>query len=329
MHKRLKQLSHLMPRMGLLAILTLSVLAMSQHQAIHDWLSLRGYDPPLSVVQLADQTGMTAKTRRLFYVNHPAVEDRDLFNTACSNHGEHTIVLGCYHPVEAGIYVFHVSDDRLDGIDQVTVAHETLHAAYDRLSSTERTRVSAMLQSYYKSGLYDDRIKAIIATYKKTEPNDVVNEMHSVFGTEVLILPTDLEMYYRQYFSNRSKIVAYANTYQAEFTSRQSKVADYDQQLKFLKQDITDNTSSLDRQETQIANLRSRLDSYRASGDIEQYNNNVPAYNSQIDNYNALISRTKQLIISYNSVVATRNQLALQVSELAHSIDSTFQPISQ
>lgn len=307
----------------------LTMLAVWQRQAIMDWALLYSYTPPTSVSELATEITATDSARRLFYVNHPAIEDREAFNSNCSNKGEHTIVLGCYHAVDRGIFIFHVSDERLNGVDQVTAAHEMLHAAYDRLSRSERARVNAQLQDFYDHGMYDDRIKTIMDAYKKSEPADVQNEMHSIFGTEIAVLPPGLETYYKRYFTDRSKVVSYASAYQAEFASRQAKVTAYDKQLNGLKQQIDANSSKLDTQESDINSLRSQMDSQRSSGDVESYNRNVPIYNSSIDQYNALITTTRGLISEYNQLVSDRNNLALQVTQLAHSIDSSFQPISQ
>ena len=300
-----------------------------QQQNIRDWVQLYGYNAPTPVVQLADDVQLTPQARRLFYVNHPAMQDRSSFNVSCSSRGEHTIILGCYHPVDRGIYVFNVTDSRLQGIDQVTVAHEMLHAGYDRLSSRERSRVDAMLLNFYNTRLTDQRIKSVIDTYRKTEPNDVTNEMHSVFGTEVGTLTPELETYYKRYFIDRAKVVQYASDYQAEFTTRQNQVTAYDTQLETMKNQIDSNNAQLKTQEVQITAFRKQMDAKRSSGDIAAYNNNVPIYNRQIDAYNALIIKTRNLISSYNQLVVTRNQLALQVTDLAHSIDSSYQQINQ
>jgi hypothetical protein len=305
------------------------VLAIWQHQAIQDWIDLYHYVPPQPVSQLADQIDLTPKARRYFYINHPAIEDRAAFNQACTNSSEQTIVLGCYHSVDQGIYIFDVTDGRLAGVEQVTAAHEMLHAAYDHLSNSERNYVDGLLQNYYEHDLQDARIKAVIASYKTSEPNAVVNEMHSVFGTEVGNLPPALENYYTQYFTNRQKIVDYANDYQAEFTSRQNQVTADDQQLQAMKQQIDSDKTELTTEETQITSERTALDSERSAGEIDAYNNEVPLYNSRIDSYNDLIDTIKSLIASYNQLVGERNDIALQVTDLAQAIDSNVQPINQ
>jgi hypothetical protein len=308
------------------AILILSI-GFWQQQNIRDEINLYGYTPPASVVQLADDVQLTPSARRMFYVNHPELLDRSAFNSSCSNRGEHTIVLGCYHPVDRGIFVFHVSDDRLTGVDQVTAAHEMLHAAYDRLGSRDRAHIDQLLLDFYNTKLSDPRIKTVIDTYRKTEPNDVPNEMHSVFGTEVTTLTPELEAYYKHYFTDRSLVTKYANDYQAEFTTRQQKVAEYDTQLTNMKNQIDNNTNELEAQESRISAFKRQMDIQRSTGDIAGYNANVPVYNGQVDAYNNLISTTKGLITSYNQVVITRNELALQVTQLAQSIDSSIKPI--
>ena len=323
---RRRRLRSLVP---LLAVLTLIAIGFWRLQDIRDWVNLETYDPPTPVVNLADDIGLTASARRIFYVNRPQLQDRSEFNSSCNSLGEQTIVLGCYHPGQGGIYVFKVTDPRLNGVDQVTAAHELLHAEYDRLGKKERDHIDTLLQSYYDTQLTDKRVKSVIDAYRKSEPNDVVNEMHSVFGTEIPNLPPELETYYARYFKDRSKITSYASSYQAEFTSRQDQVSNDDAKLKAMKSQIDADSTELKSREAQLTTLKQQMDSQRSSGDVTAYNNNVPTYNAQADAYNSLLQTTKSLISSYNDLVAQRNDLALQVTDLAHSIDSSFKPVKQ
>src|SRR5665213_3192248 len=179
-------------------------------QNINDWWLLRHYQPPPAVAHLADQDTMTDYGRKIFYVNHASIESKTAFPQECPNNGgEQTIVLGCYHSNQAGIFLLSVTDPRLDGVEQVTAAHEMLHGAYDRLSSSAKARVDAMLLDYYNHDLHDQRVRDTIAAYRKSEPHDVVNEMHSVFGSEIAHLPAGLEQYYKHYFTDRSKVTGY------------------------------------------------------------------------------------------------------------------------
>lgn len=314
---------------GLLVVFLLLAVGFSQAQAIHDWYKLRGYTPPHAVVQLADDIALTPTSRHVFYVNHPAIDDRAAFNSVCSSKDEQSIVLGCYHPVDDGIFVFDVTDDRLKGVDQVTAAHELLHAEYDRLSPSDKQTVDTELEDFYQHQLKDDRIKQTIAIYQKTEPNDVVNEMHSIFGTEVADLPSPLENYYSRYFQSRAKVVSYAASYQQEFTSRQNKVAADDAQLTKLKQQIDTDTATIKQMAAALQTQQQNLNALRGQTSAAAYNNQVASYNAQVDAYNGLVQQTRGLISQYNAVVDERNQVALQVNSLAKAINSSISSIPQ
>lgn len=301
----------------------------ANHQNITDWWRLRNYDAPATVAQLASDDGMTSYGRKVFYVNRPSIESKTSFAESCPSGGEQTIVLGCYRGGQSGIYLLDVTDERLNGVEQVTAAHEMLHAAYDRLSSSERSKVDAMLLDYYKNDLTDQRILATIAAYKKTEPNDVVNEMHSVFGSEVSNLPTGLETYYKKYFNNRQGIAAYATRYQAEFTSRQAIVAQDDAKLADLKAQIETKQSDLKSKLAEINSRQADLNSLRSSNNVDAYNAGVPAYNAMVAAYNAEVQQIHNLIAEFNDLVAARNAVALEENQLSKALQSDTTEISQ
>ncbi len=297
--------------------IVLAILIVQNKNNIYDWWRLNGYSAPADITSLAQQDTMTPYAMNLFKVNHPQILDTAEFNKYCPNDGgEKTIVLGCYHSGEAGIYLLNVSDPRLNGVEQVTAAHELLHAAYNRLSTSMREQVDGWLLDYYNHDLTDPRIKATIAEYKKTEPGQVVNEMHSVFGTEVMNLPTNLENYYKRYFTNRQKIASYASQYQSEFTSRQNEVTQDDAELSTMLAQINSLKASLSVTYNQIVAEQNELNSLRQSNSISQYNSLVGPYNKQVDNYNSQVDTLRNAIDSYNTLVAQRNAAALIENQL-------------
>ena len=299
-------------------------------QQLQDELKLYNYTAPLAIADVATQDGFQPNVRRVFYVNHPVLQDKLSFTAACPNGGgEKTIIIGCYHGNQNGIYLLQVSDNRLNGVSQVTAAHEMLHAEYDRLSSTARQDVDAKLLDYYSHGLQDQRIKDTIDSYRKSEPHDVVNEMHSVFGTEVASLPPALETYYRQYFVDRTKVTSYAAQYQNEFSSRQAIIKQDDDQLASLKQRIGSIEAGLSGLQGQISSRQQQLSDQRRNGDTAGYNDGVPGYNAMIDSYNSQVRSVQQLVSQYNQLVATRNDVAAQISELSNALSTTAAPITQ
>lgn len=314
-------------RIGVLVVLlALLAGALWQWQAVSDWLKLRGYTPPAAIAALASDDTMTPAAEHLFYLNRPVVTNSSVFTANCPTGSEKTVVLGCYISGDRGIYIYAVSDSRLDGVEQVTAAHEMLHSAYRRLGNGERKHVDAMLLDYYNHGLTDQRIKDTIAAYEKSEPDGVVNEMHSVFGTEVADLPSGLQTYYRRYFTDRAKVTAYIARYQNEFTSRQRQVEAYDVELKSLKAQTDTVEASLREQKASLDAQSQRLQAYRDSGQIAAYNATVPAYNQAVDNYNASLVDAKKLINQYNDIVNMRNAIALEEQQLAGELSADSLP---
>lgn len=291
-----------------------------QRNAIFDAWRLRSYSPPAAVSHIADTTTMTDSSRRLFYVYRPDImDDKTAFNARCTS-SEQTIVLGCYIQRD-GIYLYNVSDQRLNGVIEVTAAHELLHAEYDRLSRSERARIDA-LTAQVASTLTDERLKQTIENYRSRDPSVVPNELHSILGTEVDNLPDELEQYYKQYFTDRKAIVHMANTYKEAFNQREQDVKSIDAQLASLKAQIDKLNSSL---ETQQANLRTQLQELqrlKQSGQTEEYNAGVPVYNQAVATYNADVKRQRELVQQYNNLVEQRNNLAIEENELIKAIDS-------
>jgi hypothetical protein len=333
-HQAKKYIEKGMARPKLLVVLVvwLAILGLIAgiRQPLFDWWQLRGYKAPTDVSALSAQDTMTDYGRKVFYVNHPAIDSKQSFRSVCPNGGgEQTIVLGCYHGNQRGIYLLDVTDSRLNGVEQVTAAHEMLHAAYDRLSSGDRNRVNTMLQDYYDHDLHDQRIIDTINAYRKSEPNDVVNEMHSIFGTEIVSLPSELETYYKKYFTDRSQVAAFAARYQSEFTSRQAAVERYDMQLAALKQQIKATNSDLEAKASSINSEQKRLVGLRSSGNIDAYNAGVPVYNQLIDTYNAELRQLQVAINQYNQLVTTRNAVALEQDELVNELSTQATPINK
>lgn len=304
-----------------LLLVLLGIVGSKRYQ-IEDWWKLRGYTPPSSVAQLATQDTMNSYTRHLFYLNRPQLLPTvTQFRQHCPEN-EDTIVLGCYHPDQNGIYIFAVQDASLAGIQQVTAAHEVLHSVYARLTSSDRSRLDSELESFYDTGLTDSNVKDEVALYKKTEPTAVYDEMSCTFGTEVTKLPPTLESYYAKYFDNRQKIVQYEQQYRTQFTSRQQQISSYDAQLDTLKKQISSQQSDLTNEASSLDFQKTHLDQLLSSDQVSSYNAGVTSYNNQADSYNRGVAQLKREITTYNQLVDTRNAIAGQLTTLDSAIDT-------
>lgn len=308
---------------GLASVFVLTAAAVCGYifrQDIYDWNRLRNYTPPPTIVQLADDTAMVAESRRLFYVYHPLLADKSTFNTYCRD-SEQTIVLGCYIHNQ-GIYLFDITDERLAGVEQVTAAHEMLHAAYARLDDDERADIDAMLLAAFESLKSNTRLVETVELYRKRDPSVVPNELHSILATEIRTLPAGLEAYYKRYFTDRQKVVSFSEQYEQAFTERRNAVRAYDEQLADLKAQIDSLQASLNQTNQELNAQRNQMNSLRASGQTQAYNEQVPSYNAKVNQYNRDIDRLEALIVRYNDIVQKRNDIVAEEAELVEAIDS-------
>lgn len=322
----MKKLGKALTLLATLVLLTLPFVVWYKAQALVDWWALKDYTPPARIAELADDSSMTKEAEHIFYVNHPElISDVNRFHRECPQ-SEQTIVLGCYHSKQNGIDIYDVQDPRLSGIHEVTAAHEMLHAAYDRLSGDTKRDLNSLLHKYFSEQLKDERILDTLRTYEGLEPAELVNEMHSIFGTEAKDLPAELEAHYKRYFINRSEVVSLAENYAGEFTSRTNAIEDYDRRLSALKQEIEDTSSSLEAQRSRVVEERRRLDSLRTTGRTDEYNAGVSSFNAQVDAYNASVAILRRDINTYNTLVAERNALARELQSLDEAIDTRLIP---
>jgi len=312
----------------LVVLVTSGGLLVWQHNYITDWFVLRDYHPTAAIQKLTQDDTMTAYARRLFYVNKPQIDGKTAFNAHCSNGNDQITVLGCFTGNRNGIYLYNVTDPRLAGIEQVTAAHEMLHQAYARLSSSERTKVDTMLLAFDKT-ITDPTLKAKVAQYQKIEPNSVVDEMHSVFGTEVDNLPPQLEAYYSQYFTDRHKITQYHDQYEAAFRERQQQISSYDSQIDKLNAQITNDKAIIASDELSLQNEQDQMNEYKQTGQISTYNSMVSGFNTLVSSYTALTDKTNELIDQYNSLVTARNAIATQEQQLEQAINSQASTATQ
>ena len=300
-------------------IITSLLFAWSNRYAVFDWWQLRNYEPSDRIAAIVERTAMTSEGERLFYVADPQISDRETFNANCRV-PEFTIILGCYIG-HGKIYLYYIEDPRLDGILEVTAAHEMLHVAYERLGSSEREELDNLLLREFES-IDNPRIIDSIAQYEQADPGIVPNELHSILGTEVANLSTELEEYYEKYFEDRQTVVSLSKQYESEFESRQSQVEAYDNKLENLGKRIEQNQTTLDVKYNDIQTMRSELDRLERNQEIEAYNQRVNQFNQKITRYNNLVQTIHQQIEEFNQIVKDRNNLTLEVQELVDAIDS-------
>jgi hypothetical protein len=288
-------------------------------QDFEDWRKLMSYQPPVEIARLATTATMTDSARRLFYVNQPTIETRKSSLNLCK-HSEHTIVLGCYVPSK-GIFLQAVTDPRLNGVMEVTAAHEMLHAAYQRMSLFEQTQLNQKLELVLKQ-IQNPRILKLVETYRSQDPRSVDNELHSILGTEVGNLSPELETHYSRYFTNRTAIVAFSERYESLFTSLRDKGKQLGQQLQRRKSTLEQLSARVKQEEKAIESERSNLQAAIVANPRSNYSVRISTFNERIRTYNRSFARLKEQTDTYNQMVTEYNSIALEEQSLVESLEN-------
>lgn len=308
-------------------LVVIAALAFLNRQWIIDQVTFWQFQPSAEIAAIASKDKLTDLGKFYLYASQAEVNDRDAFNEACGGlQTEKTIVLGCYAGPLRRIYIFGVSDTRLDGVKEVTSAHEMLHAAYDRLSDSEKQRIDSLLIEQQKT-ITDQRILNTIEEYKKTEPTEIVNEMHSIFGTEVRNISPELEDYYKRYFVSRSDIIGYAEKYEKVFTDIKDQQTNLVQELNSLARDVNARQaqyqSSLATLNTDIAQFN--LWAQSGSATRSEYSTRRLELDKRIAALDSERNAVNDQIDSYNKKKVALEALNVQAESLNQSINSKLE----
>lgn len=308
----------------LVAVLAGVIAAAAYYQEISDWWFLRSYEPPAPITQLAEDAAMSDKGRDYFYVADPKINEKKTFNKNCPS-TEEASVLGCY--TNQRIYIMRVEREKLDGVMEVTAAHEMLHAAYDRLDSDTRSRITALLEEEVDR-IQDQDIIKLIERYEKNDgPEARRNELHSILPTQVSELSPELETYYSRYFTDRQQVVDLYNQYEGTFENIRQQIESLRSQVDNLKSRINSLEARIDSQRQRVDELNRRLEQHEQQGNREAYNNLIPQQNAAVEEYNRMVEQYRSLISRHNSKVEELNEIVLLQRDLVNSLDSTYQQL--
>jgi hypothetical protein len=306
-------------------VLVLSPWDRSRGQWLSDQFTVLTQPSPDEIVAIADATGMSADGRLIFLASTPEVEDAEKFNDDCAVESEGT--LGCFDGHD--IYIYDVTDPRLQGTIEVTGAHEMLHAAYLRLSDEERRKVDALVAAAIEKLPKDDRVFSDMQAYPESQWPD---EWHSRLGTEFADLPPELEAHYDRYFDDRSLVLKLNEESTALLDQLEEQLDALAAEVDALEQTVNERSAAYD----------SALAAY--SADVEAFNAKADSggFGSQAEfdrERAALVARQKALeaerdalnaqIDHYNELVDQLTALDADYADLYQGLDSTAPPDDQ
>ena len=95
-------------------------------QRIVDQITVWGFTPSTQATNLVERAGMNSNGMFYYYASQPSLYGLDTassFNKTCNDTETTTAILGCFSGNK--IYIYVVANKQLDGISEVTAAHET------------------------------------------------------------------------------------------------------------------------------------------------------------------------------------------------------------
>lgn len=297
-------------------------------QWVVDAIAYYQYEPSSRVQQMAKDAKLTKDSQFMFYASRPAVQSSESFNESCQRKEANSPILGCYSAHR--IFIFDVTDERLDGIETVTAAHETLHAIWERLSDQEKQRLTPLLKAAYER-VADDDLKERMAYYEKAEPGQSANELHSIIGTEYASIGSELESYYKRYFSDRASIVRLHSEVDSVFDKLSIEAKGLVKRIDGLVQSINEATAGYNEG---IQQLNRDVESFnqraRQPGGFttqSEFETELAALNARRDQLEASKQAIEADIVVYKSLLAQLEATNAESARLNRSLDSTLQEI--
>lgn len=330
---RLKQANN---KGGISALLTLiicsvlAVLLFLNRQFIVDQVTVWQFTPSSEIASITDRAALSDGGKFYFYAAQPKIETATVFNEQCGHKEAETAILGCY--TGRYIYIYNVDNPKLDGIREVTAAHEMLHVAYDRLSKDEKQKLSILLEAEYNKLKANTDLAERMAFYERTEPGERFNELHSIIATEVMILAPELEKYYSKYFANRAAVVALYEKYVRVFEELRKRGDQLSAQLTQLGNTIEAETA---RYNTDVTKLNRDIEAFNAraaSGGFQtnaQFQSTRAGLMRQADGLEERRKEINNFIAQYNRLRDELASIATESEALNRSINSSLEPAPQ
>ena len=290
---------------------------------IYDHYRGMTYQPSSEMAKIRDSLGLASQGEFLFNASQPALEEKEDFNNFCQAQMTETAILGCY--TAGNIYVYNIVDEELNGIRELTTAHELLHAVWARMDESEREALKPALQQTLEAN--KDLLEEEMAVYDATERQE---ELYVRAGTEIKKLPEVLEKHFAEIFTNQDRIVDYYNSYIAVFKGLEAEMDNLKNEMTSIETDLN---AKMNDYETRMAQLNARIESFNACA------NAVGCFESEAEFYGerailtaeqqslgALYTEIGNLVNAYNTKVEQYNADVVRGETLNQKINSTAKP---
>ncbi|NJK68978.1 MAG: hypothetical protein HC789_18500 [Microcoleus sp. CSU_2_2] len=302
-------------------VLVVVISRIALHSQLDEWI---GVAPPSAPIErLAIVTTMTREAQQIFYRQTPTIEPKQTFFKVCQTKeklNDTLIMFGCYmtNGKSGKIAIQSITDDRFQGVMEVTAAHEMLHAAYNRLSPSDRDKLTPQLKQAALQ-IKNDRLSRILKEYKQKDIALYVNELHSYLGTELGYLgDVELEKYYQRYFRDRQQVVKLADRSQESVRKLDEKSQQLKPEIETLEASLAQTKQTIKEHDLELGSKQRNLDalqldlirfkeqaeeSYRqGNGSPEkvfQFEQKKSDYNQKVQEFNDLVRQKKERVAGF------------------------------
>lgn len=300
-------------RWGLCVGVVLAVIALAAGVAlvlnrewVYDFYLGTTYTPSREMARIRDDLKLTERGEFIFNAAQPELNEAEAFNSYCRTETDvENAVLGCY--TVGRIYVYNIVDAELEGIRELTAAHELLHAVWARMTEQERVALVTELTQVFEAN--QDALGSEIETYDVAARQE---ELYVRAGTEIANLPAGLEKHYAEIFEDQDRIAGFYDSYIAVFREIEAEMAGLVEEMDSISEEI--DTKSAEYEE-QLGQLDADIVSFNACAAVEGC---IKSESEFYARRNALISRQEELGVLYeeiNALIGEYNELVAQYNE--------------
>ncbi len=300
------------------------------HSQFDNWI---GVAPPSAEIErLAISSTMTREAQQIFYRQTPTIEPKQTFFKICQKKekaNDASIIFGCYftNGKIGKIAIQSVTDDRFQGVMEVTAAHEMLHAAYRRLSPWDRDKLTPQLkQAAWR--IKNHRWSGILEQYKQKDIALYVNELHSYLGTELDDLGNaELEQYYQRYFRDRQQVVRLADRSQESLRKLDEKAKQLKPEIEDLEASLAQAKQTLKNRDIELESKQQNLDALRS--DLMRLKEQAEASYREGKGSPELVFQFEQKKFDYNEKVQEFNGQVRQQQDRVADFQEQFEIYKQ
>ena len=307
----------------LVVVLITAAAIILNRQWLYDFWRGKTYVATPEMSKIRASLNLTGQGEFLFDASQPELNSKDDFNVRCRREDEEIAILGCY--TEGNIYVYDITEAELDGIRELTAAHELLHAVFARMSDDEKEALKSDLNQVYQANEQD--LSDDLANYGEAEKYE---ELYVRAGTEVKDLPIALENHYAKVFKDQDQIVDFYEKYivvfrelEVELTALENEMADLTEQIE---QQTTDYERRVNQLNADIISFNSCAEvagCFKSEADFYTRRNGLVGEQSALEH---LYEEINRLIDDYNAKVEIYNADVLRSEKLNTIINSSNKP---